>query len=84
MWNSLLRSVSYSLFSPVGSSDSREDQLLSARITALQLLDLSLDNLGIDLSIAQDNNTDWEENRRLMREGLDTIIDLCKKGMLAE
>jgi hypothetical protein len=36
-----------SLFSPLDSDDSRHDEALASRIAALNLLDLSLDHLGL-------------------------------------
>lgn len=37
----------FSLFSPLESDDARHDEALSSRIAALNMLDLSLDHLGL-------------------------------------
>lgn len=35
------------IFSPLGSDDARHDEALASRIAALNMLDLSLDHLGL-------------------------------------
>jgi len=40
--------IFYSLFRPVESDDASHDEALSSRVAALNMLDLSLDHLGVD------------------------------------
>ena len=39
----------FRLFLPSGSDDASHDEALSSRIAALNMLDLSLDHLGVDV-----------------------------------
>lgn len=41
--------MKFRLFLPSGSDDASHDEALSSRIAALNMLDLSLDHLGVDV-----------------------------------
>lgn len=77
---------SYRLFCPLSSTDEEDDESLSARIAGLNLLQLSLENLGLD--IGSDPEEDLittharhkkrnEADLRLIRPGLEAIAKAC-------
>ncbi|OWZ57983.1 guanyl-nucleotide exchange factor [Cryptococcus neoformans 125.91] len=57
------------LFSPLESDDSKHDEALASRIAALNMLELSLDHLGL---ITRPEREHWEG---IISNGLDRIID---------
>ena len=70
------------LFSPASSGDAQEDENLASRIAALNLLELSLEHLGLDLG--QDGGSDgFDANGRTLRDSLEEIIGVAGKGDLA-
>lgn len=64
------------LFSPLESDDSRHDEALSSRIAALNMLDLSLDHLG--LVTRPDDEPEAEKG--LISRGLSEIVDRIGDG----
>lgn len=67
-----------SLFSPIESDDARHDEALSSRIAALNMLDLSLDHLG--LITRPDDAPAGEEN--VIADGLVKVVDSIGDGKL--
>jgi hypothetical protein len=63
-----------SLFSPLESDDARHDEALASRIAALNLLDLSLDHLGL-ITEPED-----EQDRGAIAAGLAGITDRVGEG----
>ncbi|WVQ85958.1 hypothetical protein IAT38_008126 [Cryptococcus sp. DSM 104549] len=57
------------LFSPLESDDSRHDEALASRIAALNMLDLSLDHLGLI------THPEGEEPEGTIAKGLDDIVE---------
>ena len=76
----LLATILYDrLFSPASSGDAQEDENLASRIAALNLLELSLEHLGLDLG--QDGGSDgWDANGRTIRDSLEEIIGSAGNG----
>ena len=68
------------LFSPHSSGDQQADENLASRIAALNILELSLDHLGIDL--AGGGLDEWNDGQRTIRDSLEDIIGLAGKGAL--
>lgn len=64
------------LFSPIESDDARHDEALSSRIAALNMLDLSLDHLG--LITRPDDEAKGEEGT--VSNGLSAIVDRIGDG----
>lgn len=64
------------IFSPPHSADAQLDENLASRIAALNILELSLEHLGLDLEKAGR----WDESGRSMRDGLEDIIALAATG----
>lgn len=69
------------MFAPALSGDAQEDENLASRIAALNLLELSLDHLGLDLSRSEVMN-EWEEQNRTIRDSLEDIVGIVGKGEL--
>ncbi len=72
-----------SLFSPPTTDDARHDEALSSRIAALNLLELSLDHLGIQTrESASEGNTqaDIEKRNETVMAGLGRIVEAVGKG----
>ena len=69
-------SPDFRLFSPLESDDSRHDEALSSRIAALNMLDLSLDHLGL---ITRPEDAPPEEDG-LVARGLADIVDRIGDG----
>lgn len=67
------------LFSPLSSLDRQNDESLSTRIAGLHMLDLTLDHLGLEIE-SESGEPDLEDNRRVLREGLEDIVQQCSKG----
>lgn len=67
------------LFSPPNAADRQADENLSSRIAALNLLDLSLEHLGLDLG-GEGGSDGWDENSRTIKDGLEDIVSLAGKG----
>lgn len=73
------------MFCPIGSSDEADDEALSARIAGLNLLELSLENLGLDIGIDVEDDDEESASRkrrkeadlRLIRPGLEAIAKAC-------
>jgi hypothetical protein len=80
--NSLVLSIAgdalNSLFCPSASKDAVDDENLAARIAGLNLLEISLDHLGLALDSATHGEADDE--RELIRDGLDELVDACGRG----
>lgn len=76
----LLLTVLYDrIFCPASSGDSQEDENLASRIAALNLLDLSLEHLGLDLGGG--GTTDgWDEGSRTLRDSIEDVIGVAGKG----
>lgn len=66
------------LFSPASSGDAQADENLSSRIAALNILELSLEHLGLDLGAASHG---WDESSRTIRDSVEDIIGLASLGM---
>ena len=66
----------FRLFSPIESDDARHDEALSSRIAALNMLDLSLDHLG--LITRPDDEPKGEEGT--VARGLNAIVDRIGDG----
>lgn len=67
------------LFSPASSNDSQLNENLSSRIAALNILELSLEHLGLDLG--GDGGPDgWDESSRTIRDSLEDVIGVAGKG----
>jgi hypothetical protein len=62
------------LFSPLESDDARHDEALASRIAALNMLDLSLDHLGL-ITEPED-----EVDKGAIAAGLSAIVDLIGDG----
>ncbi|KAK4699257.1 hypothetical protein P7C70_g7008, partial [Phenoliferia sp. Uapishka_3] len=67
------------LFSPQSSGDVQEDENLASRIAALNILELSLDHLGIDLGGG--GLDDWNDGQRTIRDSLEDIIGSASKEL---
>lgn len=67
------------LFSPPNAGDRQADENLSSRIAALNLLDLSLEHLGLDLG-GEGGSDRWDENSWTIKDGLEELISLGGKG----
>lgn len=72
------------LFCPTTSTDEADDESLSARIAGLNLLELSLENLGLDIGLEADEDDASvskkrrkEADLRLIRPGLEAIAKAC-------
>ncbi|ORY31203.1 hypothetical protein BCR39DRAFT_526838 [Naematelia encephala] len=59
------------LFSPMEADDSKHDEALASRIAALNMLDLSLDHLGLDTRPIGDSG----EPDNTIADGLATLVD---------
>mgnify|MGYP001563815859 FL=1 len=71
------------LFSPAASNDSQLDENLSSRIAALNILELSLEHLGLDLG--GDGGPDgWDESSRTIRDSLEDVIGVAGVGELGK
>ena len=68
------------LFSPTTSDDGDNDESLSTRIAGLHLLDLTLDHLGLQIEGRNSGPEEWDDERRILREGLENIIADCATG----
>jgi hypothetical protein len=69
----------FRLFSPIESDDARHDEVLASRIAALNMLDLSLDHLGL---ITQPDEVDEEiEDKHAIQNGLRDVVDQIGEGM---
>lgn len=67
-----------SIFSPIESDDARHDEVLASRIAALNMLDLSLDHLGL---ITQPEELDESiADKTSVQRGLQRIVDDIGKG----
>lgn len=62
------------IFSPLNSDDARHDEALASRIAALNLLDLSLDHLGLITRPAD------EVDKGAIARGLSTLVDDIGRG----
>jgi hypothetical protein len=66
------------LFSPIESDDARHDEVLASRIAALNMLDLSLDHLGL---ITQPDEVDPDiEDRHSIQNGLRDVVEQIGQG----
>jgi hypothetical protein len=63
----ILRSL-HRLFRPLTSDDASHDEALASRVAALNMLDLTLDHLGVEI--------DTEASG-----GLDAVVASCGKGL---
>lgn len=59
--------VNYRLFSPPTSDDSSHDQALTSRVAALNMLDLTLEHLGIEVPANAGSQ-------------LDSVVKACGEG----
>lgn len=73
---------SVSLFAPLTADDLKHDEALSSRVAALNLLDLSLDHLGVKTKEADTENADpsKQERDKVVAEGLGALVDRVGKG----
>jgi hypothetical protein len=64
------------LFSPAASDDARHDEALSSRIAALNMLDLSLDHLGVRTKEEDPDKPDPKKAKRdaKVAKGLDDLV----------
>ncbi|KAL8287602.1 hypothetical protein RQP46_003460 [Phenoliferia psychrophenolica] len=67
------------IFSPHSNGDGQADENLSSRIAALNILELSLDHLGIDL--AGGGLDEWNDGHRTIRDSLEDIVGLAGKEL---
>lgn len=80
----LLLSVLYDrIFCPASSGDNQEDENLASRIAALNLLDLSLEHLGLDLG-GGGTSDGWDEGSRTLKDSIEDIIGVAGKGELVK
>ena len=71
--------LTFRLFSPIESDDARHDEVLASRIAALNMLDLSLDHLGL---ITQPDEVDEEiEDKHAIQNGLRDVVEQIGEGM---
>ncbi|ORY65625.1 hypothetical protein BCR35DRAFT_308555 [Leucosporidium creatinivorum] len=68
------------MFAPAISGDAQEDENLASRIAALNMLELSLDHLGLDLSKGEVMN-EWGEQSRTIRDSLEDIVGIVGKEL---
>lgn len=61
------------------STDAQEDENLASRIAALNMLELSLEHLGLDLSRAE-GSQEWGEQSRTIGDTLEDIVGVVGKG----
>lgn len=71
-----------SLFAPLTADDSKHDEALSSRVAALNLLDLSLDHLGVKTKENDPENADpsKEERDKIVADGLESLVERVGKG----
>lgn len=70
--------LTFRLFSPIESDDARHDEVLASRIAALNMLDLSLDHLGL---ITQPDEVDEEiEDKHAIQNGLRDVVEQIGEG----
>jgi hypothetical protein len=67
------------LFSPTSSADRSDDENLSTRIAGLHMLDLTLDHLGFQIEVPN-SDPDWDDDKRVLLEGLDDVVKQCGRG----
>lgn len=67
------------IFSCPASGDAAEDEALASRIAALNIMDLSLDHLGLDLGGAGGSDG-WDASGRTVRDSLEEIVGHAGKG----
>lgn len=73
-----LPTLTVRLFSPIESDDARHDEVLASRIAALNMLDLSLDHLGL---ITQPDEVDEEiEDKHAIQNGLRDVVEQIGEG----
>lgn len=72
------------LFCPASSTDEADDESLAERIAGLNLLELSLENLGLDIGHDGDDQDDTSSRKKrkeadlvLIRPGLEAIAKAC-------
>jgi len=68
------------VFSPPFSSDSQDDENLASRIAALNVLELSLEHLGVELGNAEEGLPGWEHQKRGVRETVEDLVETVGKG----
>ncbi len=76
-------STYHRLFSPPTADDARHDEALSSRIAALNLLELSLDHLGIQTRESADGGVkqdDIEMRNATVMGGLEDIVQAVGQG----
>lgn len=67
------------LFAPLASSDSQEDENLASRIAALNMLELSLEHLGLDLS-SEKSSDEWGAQSRPITDSLEEVVRIVGEG----
>ncbi|GAA5933274.1 uncharacterized protein JCM15063_001271 [Sporobolomyces koalae] len=74
--DSLLSTSLYShVFCPPFSSDAQDDENLASRIAALNVLELSLEHLGVELGTEEEGLPGWESQKRGVRETVEDLAD---------
>ncbi|CEQ41225.1 SPOSA6832_02914 [Sporobolomyces salmonicolor] len=68
------------LFAPPSSGDGQDDENLASRIAALNVLELSLEHLGVDLD-EEDGPDGWDAQSRGIRESLEDLAVLVGKEL---
>ena len=58
----------------------KEDEALSNRIACLNLLDLTLDHLGLELNARNLGPDVWGDERVEVVEGLEDLVEACRRG----
>ncbi|GAA5895468.1 VPS9 domain-containing protein [Sporobolomyces salmoneus] len=69
------------VFSPPFSSDAQDDENLASRIAALNVLELSLEHLGVELGSAEEGLPGWEYQKRGVRETVEDLADTVGKEL---
>ncbi|GAA5902027.1 hypothetical protein JCM5296_007558 [Sporobolomyces johnsonii] len=68
------------LFAPPSSGDAQDDENLASRIAALNVLELSLEHLGVDLD-GENGPDGWDAQSRGIRESLEDLAVLVGKEL---
>ncbi|GAA5956996.1 hypothetical protein JCM3765_006664 [Sporobolomyces pararoseus] len=69
------------VFSPPFSSDAQDDENLASRIAALNVLELSLEHLGVELGSEEEGLPGWENQKRGVRETVEDLVEAVGKEL---
>lgn len=68
---------------PCTSSDSQDDSALASRIAGLNMLDITLDHLGLDVEHMNQINDDATRSTASVRDELEDVVQTCGAGKSA-